>query len=115
MCIRDSAQTEGYIIFLANLQDLIEMFKERVFKTGHFHPGEDDGTASWNDICQPLCLFEAVCRIFIDADIDVYKRQVAIAYMTGILERSVRPFITLISWEGTGPDAPIKAKILENI
>ena len=40
------AQTEGYIIFLANLQDLVEMFKERVFKTGHFHPGEDDGTAS---------------------------------------------------------------------
>ena len=55
-CIGQTARTagiterDGDIVFLTDVQNLVEMFIEGIFLTGHAHPGEDKASATADNV-----------------------------------------------------------------
>ena len=54
-------QRDGHIVFLADIQNLIKIFIERIFLSGHAHPGKHQrASAAADDIHFSFMLFDLI-------------------------------------------------------
>ena len=67
------AQAQCHIIFPADFQDMVIVLIERIFLSGHFHPGKDNRAAPGNNIGKAFVFLETACGSFIDPHMDSHK------------------------------------------
>ena len=84
-CIGQTARTagiterDGDIVFLTDVQDLVKMFIEGIFLTGHAHPGEDKASATADNVhfsFVVLDLFTWMCVDFVTLHCGITRKTI---------------------------------------
>ena len=77
--VRQAAGTAGvskgdrHVIFLADIQDLVKVFVERILLAGHAHPCENEASSAAYDIHFSLMLLDLLDRLARDAAVQSHE------------------------------------------
>ena len=66
-------ETHSNVIFLTDIENFIIMLIERIFLSGHFHPGEHDRSTAGNDIHKTFVLLKAGSSSTIHSAVNGHK------------------------------------------